>query len=215
MQRHYAVRPQVGIDLVYLIPTDTMGDLGESAAGIQASYRQPLDALGLLAFRLDAGVAGLGGYQTTVMERTGSSWESPTTVRIAHHLWLLEAGLQLQSPRGLLRPYVGIRGGLARIGTSVYFTRRADYNIEPQDSLSGPSDNTVTYGAFGGALLVLSASGAPLFLNVGVRAMEIGSVQTQLISGVRTNADGRIVIHASRVPKQRHLVLVAGITLTR
>lgn len=214
-RRHYAVQPQFGIDAIYLIPADTASDLGESAAGIQVSYRQPLDALGLFAFRLDAGVAGLGGYQTTVTERVGSYRDSPTTIRIAHHLWLLEAGVQLQSPRGLLRPYVGVRGGLARIGTSVYFTRRADYNIQPQDSLSGPSDNTVTYGAFGGALLVLSAGGAPVFLNVGVRLTEIGEVQTQLISGVRTNADGRIEIYDSRVPRQRHFVLVVGVTLTR
>lgn len=209
----FAVHPQLGINIGYFGEVETPARLGNAGVGLIAGYRQPLDKIGLSAIRVDAGYAYLGRSRTSVREREGTSSESLTEVELLHSALLFDIGLQLQVPRGLLRPYVAANGGLARFSSSVTVTRQFGYTTQQPDS-AGMSDNSITYGGTVGTLLILSAKGAPIFLEAGGSMFRTKAFDALLISDVGTDNSGTLITPRRRLASAWRYVLFLGVSFT-
>ena len=206
----FSVHPHLGFTLGYLGELERPATLSNSGFGVGANYRQPLDRFGVFGLRLDAGYASLGASEVSVTENAGGLGQSPTKVEISHQLLSLGVGLQLQSPRGILRPYASVGAGISRFITSLTVTRQWNYG-GPADS-SGMSDNSLTYFGSGGILLMLSSREKPIFLDVGIQAFRAGEFQAQLIENVGLNSLGGLYIPQSRLPQVMRYNAFIGVT---
>ncbi len=209
----YAVHPQIEFSGAYTGSLDGRDALGTGGFGLTASYRQPLDRIGIMAFRIDGVFASFGSDGATLIERPGAYDETEVDVVVDHSTLMFDVGLQLQVPRGILRPYVAAMAGAASHISSIEVTRRSGYGSSVPDS-ANVSDNTLVYSGVAGILLMTSSRDAPVFFNAGFKVIGNSSFETVLAQRAEIDYRGELFFPRTRMPHGRRFLAMIGVTFT-
>jgi hypothetical protein len=204
--------PRFAVDLSALVaqPVGEFNDYVDVGFGLGGSFRVRLDPAGAVWFRVDGGFVNYGRVTQQVCLSATVGCRIVVDLETTNNIGLGEVGLQLEVPRGPVRPYVN--GG---IGYSYFFTESSvsgDDDFDPFASTRNFDDGSFTWGAGGGLKIPLSQGSTTFALDMGARFHNNGTVDYLTEGSIVDRPDGSIDIFPTR--SAAHIVTYfVGVTI--
>ena len=177
----------VSLNALYAAPQDEFRTFVDDGWGLGGGMLVKLDPAGVLALRVDANWISYGNTRTRVPLSETTGGLIMVDLNTTHNIFMGGVGLQLQSPVGPLRPYVG---GTAGIGT--FWTQTTvegtDNDQQPFAQTTNQRDNTFAWSGVGGVTIPLNRGGTVL-ADLGVTYQANGEA-TYLPPGVVRDSNG-------------------------
>lgn len=193
----YPTKNFVGGSLTIGQPQGEFGDYVDHAFGGDLHYIHALDRDGMVALRVDAGMAMYGHERYTVGDDYGYVSDITTSNNIA---WI-GVGPQIGVPDGRLRPYVNAYAGYSFLWTSTtidddYYYEDPyyddDYSITEQD------DWSFSYGGGAGLYIPVRQGYNPISIDLGVRYHNNGDMEYLREGDIVGNPDGSVTLSPVR-----------------
>lgn len=191
-----------GIQGIIAQPVGDFADYVGTGWGIGGNFRVGLDPANVVSLRFDGGYINYGRETQQVCLSTTVGCRIVVDLTTTNNIVYGQAGLQLQVPRGPVRPYVN--GG---VGYSYFFTESSVEGTneeEPFASTTNFDDGTFSWAAGGGLMIPLGSGRTPISIDLGARYHHNGEVDYLTEGSIEDNPDGSIDIFPTRSPA--HLV---------
>jgi hypothetical protein len=182
-------------------PTGEFGDYVENGFGGDVHYMRALDDDGVVALRVDAGLAIYGYERYTA----GDDWGYYTDVSTSNNIAWVGVGPQIGVPDGRLRPYVNAYAGYSFLWTTTTLDDGYDdyYYGDPyyddEVTITEQDDWTFSYGAGAGVYIPIRQGGRnPLSIDLGLRYRNNGEAEYLREGDIVGNPDGTVSIFPVR-----------------
>jgi Outer membrane protein beta-barrel domain len=189
-----ATRNYFGASFTMTRPQGEFGDYVGDGFGGDLHYMRALDPQGLLALRVDAGLAIYGYESYTVDDDYGYLTDVSTSNNIA---WI-GVGPQIGLPDGRLRPYVNAHAGYSFLWTSTTFDEGYDYYDDYDYSVTEQDDWSFSYGAGAGVYIPVTHGRTPVSIDLGIRYHNNGDAEYLREGDIVGNPDGSVTLYPVR-----------------
>jgi opacity protein-like surface antigen len=193
----YGPRNYLGGSFTLARPQGEFGDYVDRGLGGGLHYMRALDREGMIALRVDAGLAIYGYDRYTVDDDYGYLTDVSTSNNIA---WI-GIGPQIGLPDGRLRPYANGYAGYSFLWTSTTIDRDPYYEDPYYDddySITEQDDWSFSYGAGAGVYIPVRHGSSPVSIDLGVRYHNNGDAEYLREGDIVGNPDGSVSLNPVR-----------------
>lgn len=180
-------------------PTGDFGEYVDSGLGGDLHYLRALDDEGMVALRVDAGLAIYGYEHYTV----GDDYGYLTDVSTSNNIAWIGIGPQVGLPDGRLRPYVNGYAGYSFLWTTTTLDDGYDYYYDDpfyddDVSFTEQDDWSFSYGAGAGVYIPVRVGRSPVSIDLGLRYHNNGEAEYLREGDIVGNPDGSVSLYPVR-----------------
>lgn len=193
----YPTQNYLGGSFTVARPQGEFGDYVEQGFGGDFHYLRALDDRGMVALRIDAGMAIYGYERYTV----GDDYGYLTDVTTSNNVAWIGIGPQIGVPDGRLRPYVNAYAGYSFLWTSTTIDDDPYYEDPYYDddySITEQDDWSFSYGAGAGVYIPVRHGYNPVSIDLGVRYHNNGDAEYLREGDIVGNPDGSVSLYPIR-----------------
>lgn len=194
----YGPRNYLGGSFTVARPTGDFGEYVNNGLGGDLHYIRALDDQGVVALRVDAGLA-IYGYERYT---TGDDWGYLTDVTTSNNIAWIGVGPQIGVPDGRLRPYVNGYAGYSFLWTTTTLDDGYDYYDDPyyddDVSYTEQDDWSFSYGAGAGVYIPVGSGRNPVSIDLGLRYHNNGEAEYLREGDIVGNPDGSVSLYPVR-----------------
>jgi hypothetical protein len=178
-------------------PQGDFGDYVQQGFGGDLHYLRAVDRNGMVALRVDAGMAIYGYDKYTV----GDDYGYLTDVSTSNNIAWIGVGPQIGVPDGRLRPYVNAYAGYSFLWTSTTIDDTEEYYYDEYDydyTITEQDDWSFSYGAGAGVYIPVRQGWNPVSIDLGVRYHNNGDAEYLREGDIVGNPDGSVTLSPIR-----------------
>jgi hypothetical protein len=195
----YSPKNYLGGSFTVARPTGDFGAYVDNGLGGDLHYIRALDDDGLVALRVDAGLA-IYGYERY---STGDYYGYLTDVTTSNNIAWVGVGPQIGVPDGRLRPYVNGYAGYSFLWTTTtlddgYDDYYHDPYYDDDVSYTEQDDWSFSYGAGAGVYIPVSVGRNPVSIDLGLRYHNNGEAEYLREGDIVGNPDGSVSLFPVR-----------------